>query len=59
MYRFLPGLTRGEGIFMAVMRKNGERDANDTPRKDKKAKKDKQRNSKKETASCNRDWIKD
>ena len=44
---------------MAVMRKNGERDANDTPRKDKKAKKDKQRNSKKETASCNRDWIKD
>lgn len=41
------------------MRKNGERDANDTPRKDKKAKKDKQRNSKKETASCNRNWIKD
>lgn len=39
VYRFLPGLTRGEGIFMAVMRKNGERDANDTPRKDKKAKK--------------------
>lgn len=59
VYRFLPGLTRGEGIFMAVMRKNGERDANDTPRKDKKAKKDKQRNSKKETASCNRNWIKD
>ena len=24
VYRFIPGLTRGEGLFMAVLRKNGE-----------------------------------
>jgi len=25
VYRFIPGITRGEGLFMAVMRKRGER----------------------------------
>lgn len=57
VYRFLPGLTRGEGIFMAVMRKEGEYGGNDNPKKDKKAKKDRQRNGKKDAAKCNTEWI--
>lgn len=33
VYRFLPGITRGEGLFMAVMRKDGESETtNVTPR---------------------------
>ena len=30
VYRFIPGITRSEGLFMCVMRKRGERDIRDT-----------------------------
>ncbi len=32
VYRFIPGFTRGEGLFMAVLRKNGEKTAKDSKR---------------------------
>ena len=35
VYRFIPGVTRGEGIFMAVMRKDGEGKAQKKPSLDK------------------------
>ena len=35
VYRFIPGVTRGEGIFMAVMRKQGEWKAQKNPSLDK------------------------
>ena len=35
VYRFIPGVTRGEGIFMAVMRKEGEWKAQKKPSLDK------------------------
>ncbi|MGN1228981.1 MAG: hypothetical protein ACI4T5_04915 [Prevotella sp.] len=35
VYRFIPGVTRGEGIFMAVMRKSGEWKAQRPPSLDK------------------------
>lgn len=35
VYRFIPGITRGEGIFMAVMRKAGEWKAQKRPSLDK------------------------
>ena len=35
VYRFIPGVTRGEGIFMAVMRKDGEWKAQKKPSLDK------------------------
>lgn len=38
VYRFLPGKTRGEGIFLAVLRKEGEPEME---KEDKKKKKDK------------------
>jgi len=38
VYRFLPGKTRGEGIFLAVLRKDGE---SETEKEDKKKKKEK------------------
>ncbi len=31
IYRFIPGLTRGEGLFMAVMRKGGKASPNPSP----------------------------
>ena len=33
VYRFIPGITRGEGLFMAVMRKRGERNHGDRSRR--------------------------
>lgn len=30
VYRFIPGMTRGEGLFMAVLRKNGQADGQAT-----------------------------
>ena len=36
-YRFIPGRIRGEGLFMAVIRKKGEFSCKNTPKKQKKA----------------------
>lgn len=36
VYRFIPGLTRGEGLFVCVLRKHGERKSETSPKKDKK-----------------------
>ena len=46
VYRFMPGLTRGEGLFMAVMRKHGGQDEDTARTKNKKPKKE-QRGGKK------------
>lgn len=41
IYRFLPGLTKGEGLFMAVMRKDGDTDSEPhAPKKNNKKKKE-------------------
>lgn len=59
VYRFIPGITRGEGLFMAVMRKNG--DAGDMKaghRNDKKHKKDKAKNTGTIPQACS-EWLKD
>lgn len=51
VYRFLPGLTRGEGLFMAVMRKTGDSEHGNRKTKTKKQKSDRngRRNS---NAAC-------
>jgi 16S rRNA C967 or C1407 C5-methylase (RsmB/RsmF family)/NOL1/NOP2/fmu family ribosome biogenesis protein len=55
VYRFLPGLTRGEGLFMAVMRKNDDDSAEEVrPNKQKKQKQNKQ----KPTIDIKRGWLK-
>jgi NOL1/NOP2/fmu family ribosome biogenesis protein len=54
VYRFLPGLTRGEGLFMAVMRKNDDGSAVEVhPNKQKKQKQNKQ----KPTIDMKRGWL--
>ena len=59
VFRFLPGKTRGEGIFLAVLRKEGDlesrlnnKDKKDRKRKDKKANKTK-------APDMPKDWLKD
>ena len=48
VYRFLPGVSRGEGLFLAVLRKHGEAEGclSATENTNKKARKDKRRGSK-------------
>ncbi len=41
VYRFIPGTTRGEGLFMAVLRKTGEETRKKTKKGSKEAKRDK------------------
>lgn len=66
VYRFVPGKTRGEGLFLAVLRKEGEsspwkgKDNEDfishrSSKKQKKQKKDKETQS----VSCPEYWLKD
>lgn len=46
VYRFLPGLTKGEGLFMAVMRKDGDTDSEPcSQKKDNKKKKERNKPS--------------
>lgn len=63
VYRFLPGKTRGEGIFLAILRKEGDLES-DSEKKDKKEnKKDKKRKDKKgskaKAPEMPKDWLKD
>lgn len=45
VYRFIPGRTLGEGLFVAVLRKHGQLAADEAPSKTKKAKNKKRSNS--------------
>ena len=61
VYRFLPGKTRGEGIFLAVLRKEGEPEME---KEDKKKKKDKNKDKGKNRGNKGKglqvptDWLK-
>ena len=61
VYRFLPGKTRGEGIFLAVLRKEGEAEgASASAKKDKKDKKRKdKKGSKAKALEIPSGWLKD
>ena len=57
VYRFLPGLTRGEGLFMAVLRKHGEDGGSDERRGRKKADKPRARAGKSAAKVKDNGWI--
>ncbi len=54
VYRFLPGKTKGEGLFLAVLRKHGE--ARLEKEKDKKGKKDK-KDKKNHLVNIPKEWL--
>ena len=63
VYRFLPGKTRGEGIFLAVLRKEGEpemekEDKNKKKDKNKNKDKGKNRGNKRKSQQIPTDWLK-
>ena len=61
VYRFLPGKTRGEGIFLAVLRKEGEPETkkdDNKKKKDKSKDKGKNRGNKVKTPQIPTDWLK-
>ena len=61
VYRFLPGKTRGEGIFLAVLRKEGEPEMEKEDKKKKKDKnkdKGKNRGNKGKSQQVPTDWLK-
>ena len=61
VYRFLPGKTRGEGIFLAVLRKEGEPEMEKEDKKKKKDKnkdKGKNRGNKGKSLQVPTDWLK-
>ncbi|MCD8290586.1 MAG: hypothetical protein LUC91_03685 [Prevotella sp.] len=58
VYRFLPGKTRGEGLFMAVMQKNCGDDTVADIQKPKKAKKNVKDNSVKQGIFPDIEWLK-
>ena len=61
VYRFLPGKTRGEGIFLAVLRKEGEPEIEKEDKKKKKDKnkdKGKNRGNKGKNQQVPTDWLK-
>ena len=61
VYRFLPGKTRGEGIFLAVLRKEGEAEMEKEDKKKKKDKnkdKGKNRGNKGKSQQVPTDWLK-
>ena len=56
MYHFIPGKTKGEGLFLAVLRKKGEADAKEVAIKNKKGKKgDKKKQTKMQDIPSN--WL--
>ena len=59
VYRFLPGVARGEGLFMAVMRKHGETPQSDNLPKTKKAKKERRQGGKDSGANPYAAWLKE
>lgn len=56
MYRFLPGKTQGEGLFMAVLRKHGEAVKREEKKKGKTRDKGKKNNTKQPVPDAN--WLK-
>ena len=58
VYRFLPGVSRGEGLFLAVMRKHGEHDDNAAPTKPKKQGKERHGGRKGGDTSLDTTWLK-
>ena len=61
VYRFLPGKTRGEGIFLAALRKEGEAEMEKEDKKKKKDKnkeKGKNRGNKEKSQLVPTDWLK-
>lgn len=57
MYHFIPGVTLGEGLFLAVLRKNG---ASETSEKKKREKKDKKKAGQaKNTPKIPTNWLQD
>ncbi len=60
VYRFIPGVTSGEGLFMAVLQKEGEPFATETneKKKNKKGKNDKKGNAKTSLANFPEGWLK-
>ena len=60
VYRFLPGKTKGEGIFLAVLRKSGEQEDAATGKENKKEKKRKdKKGSKAKAPEIPSGWLKD
>ena len=58
MYHFIPGKTRGEGLFLAVLRKDGEPiESRTTPKEGKKKKKKENNKNKKEKVSVPTNWL--
>lgn len=58
VYRFLPGVSRGEGLFLAVMRKHGEQDDNAPLAKPKKQGKERRGGRNGGDASLGTTWLK-
>lgn len=59
VYRFLPGKTQGEGLFLAVLRKRGdESETNGTERKRKKEKRNFQKNNMQKVGQIPTGWLK-
>lgn len=58
VYRFLPGVTEGEGLFMAAMRKHGEHDGQPcTTKKDNKKKKERNKPRAEKQARPDGSWL--
>lgn len=57
VYHFLPGRTNGEGLFMAVMRKNGNNENMESFHAP--VKKTRKKENKKTCITVNRQWLKD
>ncbi len=57
VYRFLPGKTRGEGLFMAVLRKGCNHNAKDIQPQGKRARKGLRNDSNQKAKFTNTDWI--
>ncbi len=58
VYRFLPGKTQGEGLFMAVLRKNGGDDNHNKQSKKKKIKNNAQNERERKGLYPNMEWLK-
>lgn len=59
VYRFMPGMTKGEGLFMAVMRKKNGKDIPEPCGKRKKSKEKKDRNNGTKSMASAASWLKD
>lgn len=58
VYRFLPGFTRGEGLFMAVLRKRQNDEYQECSHEAKKKKKERNNKEKDKGLSPDKDWLK-